>query len=50
VRVIEDDGSWVLVLPDPSEPVTHLWAEGPDDLATAGLLERWAEVVARSGS
>jgi mannose-1-phosphate guanylyltransferase/phosphomannomutase len=50
VRVIEDDGSWVLVLPDPSEPVTHLWAEGPDDLATAALLERWAEVVARSGS
>ena len=46
VRVVEDDGSWALVLPDPSEPVTHLWAEGPTTPPTAALLERWAEVVA----
>jgi mannose-1-phosphate guanylyltransferase/phosphomannomutase len=24
--VIEEDG-WALVLPDPEEPVTHVWAE-----------------------
>jgi mannose-1-phosphate guanylyltransferase/phosphomannomutase len=26
VKVLHDDG-WALVLPDPEEPVTHVWAE-----------------------
>jgi mannose-1-phosphate guanylyltransferase/phosphomannomutase len=26
IKVIEDDG-WALVLPDPEEPLTHVWAE-----------------------
>jgi len=30
VKVLHDDG-WALVLPDPDEPVTHVWAEGPTD-------------------
>jgi mannose-1-phosphate guanylyltransferase/phosphomannomutase len=30
VKVIEDDG-WELVLPDPEEPLTHVWAEGPTE-------------------
>ena len=31
VKVLHDDG-WVLALPDPEEPVTHVWAEaGSDD-------------------
>lgn len=50
VRVVEDDGRWALVLPDPSEPVTHLWAEGPDADAAQALLEEWAVVVERAGS
>jgi len=25
VRVVESDGRWVLILPDPAEAVTHLW-------------------------
>ena len=29
VKVPEDDG-WALVLPDPEEPVTHVWAEAPE--------------------
>ena len=45
VRVVEPDGSWALVLPDPAQPVTHLWAEASDDAAAAALLERWAQVV-----
>jgi mannose-1-phosphate guanylyltransferase/phosphomannomutase len=45
VRVVEDDGRWVLVLPDPAEAVTHLWAEGPDLDSTQTLLEEWADVV-----
>jgi mannose-1-phosphate guanylyltransferase/phosphomannomutase len=45
VRVVERDGRWVLVLPDPAEAVTHLWAEGPDANAASDLLEEWAVVV-----
>ncbi|MFB4296875.1 sugar phosphate nucleotidyltransferase [Actinomadura sp. NTSP31] len=50
VRVVEDDGGWVLVLPDPAEAVTHLWAEGPDADVAQELLEEWAVVVERAGS
>jgi mannose-1-phosphate guanylyltransferase/phosphomannomutase len=49
VRVLEDDGGWALVLPDPAEPVTHVWAEAADDVAAAALLEHWSEVVSRTG-
>jgi mannose-1-phosphate guanylyltransferase/phosphomannomutase len=45
VRVIGPDGRWVLVLPDPSEAVTHLWAEGADPAEASGLLEHWAAVI-----
>lgn len=45
VRVVEGDGSWALVLPDPSEAVTHVWAEGKDAAQAAELVTRWAEVV-----
>jgi len=49
VRVVEDDGSWVLVLPDPAAAVTRLWAEGrTDELATA-LLDQWTDVVDKAG-
>jgi mannose-1-phosphate guanylyltransferase / phosphomannomutase len=50
VRVVEDDGRWVLVLPDTTEAVTHLWAEGPDNDAAQALLEEWGEVVEEAGS
>ncbi|MEU9889884.1 mannose-1-phosphate guanyltransferase [Sphaerisporangium sp. NPDC051011] len=45
VRVVEEDGGWALILPDPSEAVTHLWAEGDDLDVAQALLERWARVV-----
>ncbi len=48
VRVLEADGSWVLVLPDPAEPVTHVWAEAADDLSAASLLEHWASIMSRA--
>jgi mannose-1-phosphate guanylyltransferase/phosphomannomutase len=50
VRVIEDDASWVLILPDPAEAVTHLWAEGPDRDSAQAFLETWAGVVEAAGS
>jgi mannose-1-phosphate guanylyltransferase/phosphomannomutase len=45
VRVVEEDGGWALILPDPTEAVTHLWAEGDDLDVAQDLLERWARVV-----
>jgi mannose-1-phosphate guanylyltransferase/phosphomannomutase len=50
VRVVEDDGRWVLVLPDPAEATTHLWAEGPDADSATELLEEWATVVEGAGT
>src|SRR5215472_7020506 len=49
LRVIEPDRGWVLVLPDPSEAVTHLWAEGTDPDSAQSLLDEWAAVVERAG-
>jgi mannose-1-phosphate guanylyltransferase/phosphomannomutase len=49
VRVIEPDGGWVLVLPDPAEAVTHLWAEGADADAAQALLDEWAAVAEGAG-
>jgi mannose-1-phosphate guanylyltransferase/phosphomannomutase len=45
VRIVEPGGGWTLVLPDPAEAVTHVWAEGPDAATAADLGTRWAEVV-----
>jgi mannose-1-phosphate guanylyltransferase/phosphomannomutase len=50
VRIIEPDGGWILVLPDPADAVTHLWAEGADADAVQALLDEWAVVVERAGS
>ena len=30
VKVLYDDG-WALVLPDPEQPITHVWAEAGSD-------------------
>lgn len=45
VKVIEPDG-WSLVLPDPEEPVTHVWAEAG---TRAGADARVKEYAARIG-
>src|SRR5690606_30707861 len=49
VRVIEPDGSWVLILPDPAEPLTRLWVEGSDDETAGRLLDQWRGVVVGVG-
>ncbi len=50
VRVVEPDGGWVLVLPDPAEAVTHLWAEGADADVAQALLDEWAAVAEQAGA
>jgi mannose-1-phosphate guanylyltransferase/phosphomannomutase len=44
VKVSHEDG-WVLALPDPEEPVTHVWAEGPDDASADRLAEEYARRI-----
>ncbi len=44
VKVLEDDG-WALVLPDPEEPVTHVWAEGPERPAPPRPADEYAVAV-----
>jgi mannose-1-phosphate guanylyltransferase/phosphomannomutase len=45
VRVVEPDGRWALVLPDPAEAVTHVWAEAPTVAEADRLLDEWVGVV-----
>jgi mannose-1-phosphate guanylyltransferase / phosphomannomutase len=49
VRVVEDDGSWGLVLPDPAEAVTRIWAEARSEALATTLLDEWTDVVAKAG-
>jgi len=44
VKVFHDDG-WVLVLPDPEEPVTHVWAEGAGDAEARILAQEYARRI-----
>jgi mannose-1-phosphate guanylyltransferase/phosphomannomutase len=50
VRVASDDGSWVLILPAATEPVTDLWAEAADVDTAQSLLEHWARLVEEASS
>ncbi|HEX2063028.1 MAG TPA: hypothetical protein VHE80_01265, partial [Acidimicrobiales bacterium] len=44
VKVLHDDG-WALLLPDPDEPVTHVWAEGGDDEGARVRVAEYAGLV-----
>ncbi|MHB1503843.1 MAG: sugar phosphate nucleotidyltransferase [Acidimicrobiales bacterium] len=41
VKVIEPDG-WALVLPDPEEPSTHIWAEGASEAGARARAQEYA--------
>ncbi len=45
IKVQSDDG-WVLVVPDPEEPVTHVWAEGTDLPGSVALARPYVEQIA----
>lgn len=44
VKVHHDEG-WVLVLPDPEEPLTHLWAEGDSREQARTLAQEYARRI-----
>ncbi|MFN2608462.1 MAG: sugar phosphate nucleotidyltransferase [Acidimicrobiales bacterium] len=39
------DGSWALVLPDPQEPLTHVWAEADTDAQARSVAQEYARKV-----
>jgi mannose-1-phosphate guanylyltransferase / phosphomannomutase len=49
VRVIEPGRGWALVLPDNTQAITHLWAEGSDPDTAQALLDDWAAVIEQAG-
>jgi mannose-1-phosphate guanylyltransferase / phosphomannomutase len=44
VKVLRDNG-WVLVLPDPADPVTHVWAEGSSDAEARSLVQEYCRRI-----
>ena len=44
VKVMHDNG-WVLALPDPEEPVTHIWAEGVDQNTARTLAQEYVRRI-----
>ncbi len=41
VKILEDDG-WILVLPDPEEPLTHIWAESASESEARSRVHEYA--------
>ncbi len=44
VKVLHDDG-WALILPDPEEPLTHVWAEAASDAGARGRAQEYARRI-----
>jgi mannose-1-phosphate guanylyltransferase/phosphomannomutase len=44
VKVLHDEG-WALALPDPDEPVTHVWAEAATDAAAKQLAQEYVRRI-----
>jgi mannose-1-phosphate guanylyltransferase/phosphomannomutase len=42
---VRHDGGWALALPDPEEPVTHVWAEAPTDADAKALAKEYARRI-----
>jgi mannose-1-phosphate guanylyltransferase / phosphomannomutase len=44
VKVIHEQG-WALALPDPEDPVTHVWAEGPSESDARRLAQEYTRRI-----
>jgi mannose-1-phosphate guanylyltransferase/phosphomannomutase len=44
VKVLRDDG-WILVLPDPEDPITHVWAEGNSDREAKSFVQEYTRRI-----
>jgi mannose-1-phosphate guanylyltransferase/phosphomannomutase len=44
VKILRDNG-WILVLPDPEDPVTHVWAEGGSDREAKALAQEYTRRI-----
>jgi mannose-1-phosphate guanylyltransferase/phosphomannomutase len=42
---VHHEGGWALALPDPEEPVTHIWAEAESDAAARRLAQEYARRI-----
>jgi mannose-1-phosphate guanylyltransferase/phosphomannomutase len=42
---VRHDGGWALALPDPEEPLTHVWAEGSTDAEAKGLASEYVRRI-----
>jgi mannose-1-phosphate guanylyltransferase / phosphomannomutase len=42
---VSDERGWVLVLPDPEEALTHVWAEGATDTDSRRLAEEYVQRI-----
>jgi mannose-1-phosphate guanylyltransferase/phosphomannomutase len=47
IKVVSDQG-WALVVPDPADPVTHVWAEGADLESSEALVATYVERIVRT--
>jgi mannose-1-phosphate guanylyltransferase/phosphomannomutase len=46
VKILHPDG-WALVLPDPEEPIVHVWAEARSDHEAFQLAAEYARRIAQ---
>ncbi|MDQ3108120.1 MAG: mannose-1-phosphate guanyltransferase [Actinomycetota bacterium] len=44
VKILRD-GGWILVLPDPADPVTHVWAEGDSEAEARALVQEYCRRI-----
>jgi mannose-1-phosphate guanylyltransferase/phosphomannomutase len=42
---VQHDGGWALALPDPEEPVTHVWAEAATEAEAKALAKEYARRI-----
>ncbi len=42
---VEENGGWAQFVPDPDEPLFHIYAEGPTDGESAELAQRYRALL-----